>query len=524
MEHRRADPATPGPRVGPASRGAQDLRPVVVDGTALSLTDLDDLAHGRARAVVDREVLAGLDVLHEAMLAARERGAVYGATTGVGANRHVAVDFGLEPRDVTGSPDHPDHDEAAGHGMRLLRSHAATLGPREEDVTVRAALVIRMNQLLAGVHAGAGAGISPPVLAALAEAVETGAVPTLHRFGGIGTSDLAALAELGLTLVGERPWAVGDVPAAPLGVADALPLISSNAVTLATASLALVRVREQLRAALAVGALAFLALRGNGEAWADRVHATRAHPWQRSVAAAVTELVAAAGDAARLQDPFGLRTLPQVMAPAFADADHLEDVLVVESSAPAENPLISPDAVFHHGQFHAATLAAALDSLRTSTYAALTLSAARLALLLRPEHTGLRAFLATGPQGSSGLMIGEYVVQDALAELRPGTLPSSSATVSISLGVEEHASFATQGARALGRVADLAPLVLGMEAVAAVRALRTAPERLAASAVAVFAAFDEVLDRDERDHAVGPDVHAVSSRFGVVAALVPLRP
>ncbi|MGI4893968.1 MAG: aromatic amino acid lyase [Janthinobacterium lividum] len=497
MEHQAASDAT---------------REVVLAGRPLALDDLADLAHGRARAVVDRGVLLRLGELHEAMGAAREHGSVYGATTGVGANRHVHVE---EEQD--------EHPQA--HGLRLLRSHAASLGPVEDDPTTRAALVIRLNQLLAGVPAGTGAGISPGLLSALGAAVEGGVLATLHRFGGIGTSDLAALAELGLTLVGERPWRCGHVAPAVLDVADALPLISSNAVTLATASLALVQMRDVLRSSLAVGALSFLALRGNREAWADSVHAARAHPAQREVAAVLDALVTGGPQPARLQDPFGLRTLPQVLAPAFAAVRALEDALVLEASSPGENPLVSADDVLggralHHGQFHAATLATALDTVRATTFGVLTLSAARLALLLRPEHTGLRAFLAAGPRGSSGLMIGEYVVQDALAELRPGTSPSTAGTVSISLGLEEHASFATQGARALRLSAELAPLVLSIEALAAVRALRAAPERLAEPAAAVFAQFDAVLGRDARDQPIGPDVEAVAGRFAAVARLV----
>ena len=496
MEHPAPSGATPGVRV---------------DGRPLSPADLADLAHGRVQAHVDRDVLARSARLHAAMRDARRHGAVYGATTGVGANRHVHVE------DEQG--EHP-----TAHGLRLLRSHAASLGPVEDDATTRAALVVRLNQLLAGVHAGIGAGISPPLLGALADAVEGGALPTVHRFGGIGTSDLASLAEVGLTLVGERPWRRGHVAPVPLDVADALPLISSNAVTLATTALALVQVRDLLLAGAGVGALSFLALRGNREAWAAPVHASRAHPAQREVAAALDALVAGGPEASRLQDPFGLRTLPQVLAPAFVAVRALEDALVLEASTPGENPLVACDPVsgraFHHGQFHAATLAAALDTVRATSFGVLTLSAARLALLLRPEHTGLRAFLAAGPRGSSGLMIGEYVVQDALAELRPGTAPMTNATVSISLGLEEHASFATQGARALRRTAELSPLVLAVEALAATRALRAAPDRLSPPAAAVFARFDAVLDLDARDQPIGPDVEAVARCFPAVARLV----
>nr|WP_179756997.1 aromatic amino acid lyase [Kineococcus aurantiacus] len=486
------------------------MRALVLSGRPVDLGDLDDLAHGRARPVVDRHALGALGAVSAAMDAARGAGAVYGATTGVGANKDVEVD-----------EEQGEHPRA--HGLRLLRSHAASLGPVEDAPTTRAALAVRLNQLLAGAHAGLGAGLSAPVLGALAEAVETDAQPTLHRFGGIGTSDLAPLAELGLTLVGERPWRAGSVPPVPLGPADALPLISSHALTLATASLALVRLRQQLLAGLGISALSFLALRGNPQAWDPRVHAARPHARQPQVAAALSGLVGGGPAPARLQDPFALRTVPQVLAPAFAAADALADVLVLEASTPGENPLVSAEGVFHHGQFHAASLATALDTLRATTYGVLTLSAARLALLLRPEHTGLRAFLAAGPRGSSGLMIGEYVVQDVLAELRPATAPMTAGTVSISLGLEEHASFATQGARALRQTAELAPVVLAVEALAAVRALRAAPDRLSPGAAALFGVFDEVLDRDARDAPIGPDVERVVARVADLALLLRLE-
>ncbi len=68
-------------------------------------------------------------------------------------------------------------------------------------------------------------------------AVATGAVPDLHRLGSIGTGDLVPLAQLGLTLVGERPWRSGAVaPVATVDDGDALPFMSSNALTLATAA------------------------------------------------------------------------------------------------------------------------------------------------------------------------------------------------------------------------------------------------------------------------------------------------
>ncbi|NIZ93800.1 aromatic amino acid lyase, partial [Kineococcus rubinsiae] len=505
-----------------------DAHEVRLDGSPLPLDALADLASGRARAVVDPGALARLVPLHHAMLAARERGDVYGATTGVGGNRHVRVDLTAEP----GPQEHPAagegepaEDAGARHGLRLLRSHAASTGPVLDAATARAALAVRLNQLLAGGRSAGGAGVSPPVVAALARAVETGAVPTLHVFGGIGTADLAQMAELGLTLVGERPWAQPGtgrgVHPVELGPADALPLMSSGAVTLATAALAAREVHTLLRASLAVGALSFLALRGNPQAFAEAVHTTRAHHDQPEVAAQLRRLVQGSGTPVRLQDPFGLRVLPQVLAPALAALRHLEDVLLVETSSVTENPLVTTAGVLHHGQFHTAALANALDAARAAVHPVLTLSAARLGLLMRPEHTGLRAFVAVGPAGSSGLMISEYVVQDVLGELRAGVSPTTAAALSISLGLEEHASFATQGARALRRVADLAPIVVGAEALAATRALRVVPDRLTRPARPLFALLDAAVDADLTDHPLGEDLGRVVALLPGVAALVP---
>ncbi|GAA0519359.1 histidine ammonia-lyase [Paractinoplanes deccanensis] len=448
----------------------------------------------RVRVVVDGDALRLIDERHALLHLAREHGAVYGANTGVGANRHEGT--------------------AEGHGLRLLRSHCAAVGPLVDDVTARATMAVRLNQILAG-----GSGISRRVAEALAEALTAGAVPDLHSWGAIGTGDLASLAELALTLAGERPWRSGHGPVTTIDATDALPMISSSALTVATAALALTRVESLLQASIVVAALSFLALRGNAEAYHPAVHAARAHPCQAEVAETMSRLVAGAGEPARIQDPFGLRVLPQVTAPATHAASELRRVLTEEINAAVENPLVTAGAVLHHGQFHTATIATSLDTLRGSFLPVLALSSARLGLLMRPDMTGLRAFLAAGPAGSSGLMISEYVVQDVLTEIRVGMQPISAGTLTISLGLEEHASFATQGARALRAMADLAPTLLAAELTAAVRALRMAPGRLPdGPARDAYEIVAKVLDPHEDDRPIGEDLTAAA---GMLPRLAP---
>jgi histidine ammonia-lyase len=175
----------------------------------------------------------------------------------------------------------------------------------------------------------------------------------------------------------------------------------------------------------------------------------------------------------RIQDPYAFRALPQVHGVAWDAAARLDDTLTVALNAAAENPLAG-DPVRHNGNFHTAALAAALDGLIAALTQAAALSAARLSALIDPAMTGLHPFLAGAADGSSGVMILEYVVHGALAELR-GLAGASAAAASgsaLSLGTEEHASFATQSADRLAAALEPAAVVAAAELVAAVRALR----------------------------------------------------
>ncbi len=426
-------------------------------------------------------------------------GPVYGQTTGVGANRAVVV-----PR-----------ADVEGHVLRLLRSHAGGFGVVEDDDVARATVLVRLNQLLAG-----GSGVSPHVVEALAAAVAARAVPTLHRCGSIGTGDLSALAELALTLAGERPWRAGSVPAVRLGRTDGLALISSNAVTIAVAALAAEDLRVLLDAAHVVAALSFSALRGSSESYAEVVHASTGDAGQVASASMMRRLLADHDTpAARIQDPFALRAVPQVHGSA---ADALTALLVVLTSqlnAAAENPLMVAGTALHHAQFHTAALGRTLDTARAALHPLLALSTGRLAALVEPALTGLSPFLASGAPGSSGVMVLEYLAQDSLAEVRQTCLPSGIGGAVVSHGLEEHASFSTQSARATAGTVAHARAVLACELVAAVRALRAAPDRLGAGLEPAFAAAAARLDPVTEDRSLGEDVGAAVAVLPDLAAL-----
>ncbi|MFJ4620219.1 aromatic amino acid ammonia-lyase [Streptomyces sp. NPDC088812] len=179
------DTTASGPaRVPPAP---EDTR-VVLNGTTLTVGGLIALADGEAVPAVAPEARERAARSWHTAQRLAAAGRLYGRGTGVGAHRAVTVDA----------------DDASAHGLRLLRSHAGGAGALLPARQVRAMLAIRANQLLAG-----GSGIHPSFVDALTEALRLGVHPAVNEYGAVGTGDLTALAQTGLTLIGERPWLDG---------------------------------------------------------------------------------------------------------------------------------------------------------------------------------------------------------------------------------------------------------------------------------------------------------------------------
>ncbi len=477
--------------------------PVVLDGSRLSGTQVAAVARRGVPVLVAAAAVERVRAAHRVAGEVAGRRPVYGRTTGVGANRTVTVAAGSD-----------SDGAAAGHGLRLLRSHAVGAGPLLDRVAVRAMLVVRLNQL-----ATAGSGVDPRLLGVLTEALNRGLVPPVHRYGAIGTGDLPALAATALCILGERPWSGGSMAPHPIGSLDALAFINSNAATVGEAALACHDLQRLLDAGLVVAALSFTALGGSPEPYAAAVHAARPGSGQGAAAARLRALLPTPGaGSGRVQDPFCLRALPQVHGAALDAASELEAMVAAEMNAAGENPLVDTGAgdVFHHGNFLTASLTLALDKARAALFQTATLSAARTAALMEPALTGLRPFLADGPAASSGLMMLEYVANSALADLRLHATPATLASAVLSRGVEEHASFATQAAWRLTASLPAYEAVLACELVPAIRALRLkgngGSQNLHGShrLHAVLACAAEALDPRTEDRPLDPDLAAAT--------------
>ncbi|HUZ23029.1 MAG TPA: aromatic amino acid ammonia-lyase [Streptosporangiaceae bacterium] len=478
---------------------------VPLDGESLTCAQVAAVARSRAEVAISPSGRDRAQTAARVAAAVARRRPVYGRTTGVGANRDQLV----------------QGEDAAGSGLRLLRSHAGGGGPLIAAQLSRATLVVRVNQLAAG-----GSGVDPGVLDVLADVVNRGLAVPVPTYGAIGTGDLTALAVTALCLLGERDWLppTSFQPRFALAPADALAFISSNAATLGEAAVACHDLTGLLSASTVIAAFSHVAVGASTEPYAEPVHRGRHHPGQRAVAAQLRGLLdGEQRPAARIQDPYGYRALPQVHGAAMDWVGQAERTVTGDINAAAENPLVdvAGQTVWHNGNFHTAATGLALDAVRAALFQTAALSAARLGTLVEPGFTGLTPFLAADPRPSSGVMILEYVAHAAIADIRRLAAPAALGSAVLSRGVEEHAGFSTQSARATTDVAGAYELVLACELVASVRALRMRGVRpLAGPLTAGFGLADAALPRDLADRPLDADLAVAQELLPQLASLL----
>lgn len=335
-------------------------------------------------------------------------------------------------------------------------------------------------------------------------------LPEILQYASIGTGDLAALAGTALTLVGERPATRPIRPMPPWTADSALPFMSSSALTIGRACLAIDELRRLDDASAVIYMLSFIALGGNHSTFSEAAATAAASPKASEVTSRLRNMLASSipgqWKPARIQDPYGLRVYPVVQATVTASLNSLAAQVERSMNVAQENPLfdVDGDQVIHHGAFYQASLSLELDGTTLALALTAPITHSRIRMINDPETNFARPFLATGPEGFSGLMMVEYVAAGAIAEIRNAAQPASVGTLVLSRGAEEDATFASQAVHQLERSVAAYRVLLACELIGTIRLLRhrnMIPHLagIASAAATLCAALpDSPADRDLR--------------------------
>jgi histidine ammonia-lyase len=198
-------------------------------------------------------------------------------------------------------------------------------------------------------------------------------------------------------------------------------------------------------------------------------------------------------DCGRVQDPYSLRCIPQVLGACLRTLRDAAAILVDEANAVSDNPLVFPNGdgggdVISGGNFHAEPVALVADALAVAIAEIGNISERRCALLVDPAFSQLPAFLATDPGLESGYMIAQVTAAALASENKGLAHPASVDSIPTSAGQEDHVSMATHGARRLDDMLRNAANIVAVELLSAARGIAfRRPLRTSAALEAVLA-------------------------------------
>ncbi|EKT63821.1 histidine ammonia-lyase [Providencia burhodogranariea] len=363
----------------------------------------------------------------------------------------------------------------------IVMSHAAGVGEPLDDELVRLIMVLKINSLARGFS-----GIRLEVIEALIALVNSEVYPFIPAKGSVGASgDLAPLAHMSLILLGEGKarfqgeWLNAELALEKAGLKpltleakEGLALLNGTQVSTAFALKGLFEAENLLLSGIVCGSLSVEATLGSRKPFDARVQEVRGQKGQidvaelfRTILTPTSELAQSHENCVKVQDPYSLRCQPQVMGACLTQMRQAAEVILIESNAVSDNPLVFTDNgdIISGGNFHAEPVAMAADNLALALAEIGALSERRIALLMDTHMSQLPPFLVNNGGVNSGFMIAQVTAAALASENKALAHPSSVDSLPTSANQEDHVSMAPAAGRRLWEMAKNVTGILAIE-------------------------------------------------------------
>ena len=441
-----------------------------IDAQSLTIEDIIKVARHDYKVVLSREAVENIKRGEEAVKQViREGKIVYGVTTGFGAFCDKVV----------------SREEVKKLQRNLIISHAIGVGDPFSEETVRAIMLLRINNLASG-HCG----IRLNTVQTLIDMLNAGVHPYIRQKGSVGASgDLVPLAHLTLVLIGEgqayyqgqlisgaEAMKKAGIKPVELDAKEGLALINGTQVMTAIAALTVYDSEVLVKTADIVSAMTIDALKGVVKAFDERINALRPHPGQIKSAANLRNLLKDRdlGVPEKAQDAYSLRCIPPVHGASRDALEYVRRVVSIECNSVTDNPLVFPDTqeFVSCGNFHGQPIAVAMDLLAISLCEIASISERRIDRLINPmvrQH--LPGFLIEQGGINSGFMITQYTAAALVSENKVLAHPASVDSIPTSANQEDHVSMGTIAARKAAEIKVNVEHVLAIEMLCAGQAI-----------------------------------------------------
>ena len=441
------------------------------------LNDIEEIIKSNSRFFIDSRAKQKIIMMRKKLKQLIDENRVmYGINTGFGelANKTISK------------------DKLKQLQLNLIRSHACGVGKALSDDEVRLLMFIRANELARG-----ASGVRVEIVEKLCEFLNKGVIPYIPEKGSVGASgDLAPSSHMALCLIGEGfAKLVGNYKFEPtkkilkklsikpivLEEKEGLALINGTQATTAIGSLALLKGLKVFHSSVVAGALSVDALKGTDACFDPRISELKPHPGQIYVAKKLRELLDGSEilrshktNDNRVQDPYSLRCMPQVMGAVMDNLYHCVNIVENEYKSVTDNPLLFLNGkdldVISGGNFHAQALSFAFDIAAMVLAANGNISERRIAQLVS-DFKILPPFLTKNPGLESGLMICHVTAASLCNYNNILSHPASTFSLPTSANKEDFVSMATNAALKLKEVVENLSKIVAIEFIGAARAI-----------------------------------------------------
>ena len=325
---------------------------------------------------------------------------IYGVNTGFGPMAQYKVQ---------------DEDQIALQ-YNLIRSHAAGAGDRIDDISVKAAMMVRLSAISKGFS-----GIHPSTIFLLRDMINHGICPFIPKHGGVGASgDLVQLAHLALTMIGEGKVSYkGEIRSSaevfkevglePIVVRtrEGLSLINGTSVMTGIGAIIVLKAGRLYERCICSTAMMNEIVGSFDDYFSKELNGVKKHRGQMQVAEELTEILSSSKLISRreehfykeakgqkvkefdrkVQEFYSLRCATQILGPVYDTIGNAAEVVENELNSVSDNPIIDHknSNVYHGGNFHGDYISLEMDKLKLAVTRMSMLSERQLAFLFNPH-------------------------------------------------------------------------------------------------------------------------------------------
>ncbi|MEQ1941624.1 histidine ammonia-lyase [Mesorhizobium sp. VNQ89] len=485
---------------------------IVLDDAPVTPAGVVAVARRNARLVLGDHALRRISDSRSALEAMTSGSRpVYGLNTSLGAS----VDTPL------------GGDDMIAFQRRVAPSHSVGVGPLLPTEQVRAMIAARISGAAAG-----GTGMSVGVISGLVTALNAGIHPLVPAWGSVGAADLAPLAHMARSLMGN-----GDVeyrgeilPAMealkragldPLDIRekDGHALVVANSLSTGAACLVLEDIARFIDWSFTAIGLSYEGFRSSLSALDDSGMAARPAFGQREAAARLRLALEGSslwqeGAARRLQDPLSFRCAPQVWGALLHAYAQAEAATSIELAHSGDNPVIlsGEGRAVANGNFDMTAFALTWEQLGQALAHCAVAIVNRSVKQMSPTFSGLPRFLSARGQNYIAYAQLQKTLSALEAEIRHLANPISLSPMPISDWSEDQSSMAPRVVAKTAEIVQRLRYLVAIELMAACTAieLRNVAHSLGPVMGNAFRMVRTHVQPLDDDRALGPDMEALA--------------